>query len=133
VLLGRVGEDGSGLIIVFLAVFAVARAVIPFVPMDAPGARVSVVGRAHNMLAFLAFASVTVAGFLTGGALHDAGWPESGMWSTVFAVVMAAGSAGVLLNRWVPFLQRWFGAVERVIYVGIVLWFGMIVMLGLGK
>jgi len=133
VLRGRVGEGGSTVTIAFLVAFALARAIIPFVPMDAPGAPVTVVGRAHNVLAFVAFASITIAGFVAAGPLHDAGWAVSAAWSTVFAVIMALGSAGVILSRWVPFLHRMFGAVERVIYLGFILWFGMIVMLGLGK
>jgi hypothetical protein len=132
VLVGRVGE-GLDLTIVFLVIFAAARAIIPLVPMDAPDTRVTIVGRLHNVLAFAAFASITVAAFVAGGPLHDAGWTETAVWSTVFGVVMAIGSAGVLISRWVPFLHRNFGAVERVIYLGFILWFGMIVMLGLGR
>jgi hypothetical protein len=129
VLLALVGSRAT-LPVAFLAVFSVARAVIPFVPMDAPGEPVTATGRWHNILAFLAFAGVTIAAFLAGAGLHDGGFPEAATWSTVFAVVMAIGSAGVLVNRAVPAIRRIFGLVERVIYLGFIAWFVLLAIVG---
>lgn len=119
---------GAAAAVVLLVVFAVARAIIPFVPMDAPEAPRTRRGRAHNLLAIAAFASVTAAGFLAGGALHDAGYPNLANLSTGCAIVMAIGSAGVILGFFTP-LRRVFGASERLIYLGFIAWF---LMLGFG-
>jgi hypothetical protein len=116
---------------VFLAIFAAARALIPFVPMDAPDAAPTATGRIHNVLAFAAFASITIAAFLAGGILHDGGFSTAATWSTVTAVVMALGSVGVLASRFIPALHRTFGLWERLIYLGFIGWFCVIVAVGL--
>jgi Protein of unknown function (DUF998) len=131
IVLTNIAGDAALLTNIFLAIFAVSRAVIPFVPMDEQDAAKTARGRAHNILAFAAFASVTVAGFLAGGVLHNAGLPEQATWSTVFAVVMALGSIGVLLSPAVPALARVFGLVERLIYVGFIGFFITIVFAAL--
>ena len=115
--------------VVLLAVFALARAVIPVVPMDAPDAAPTGRGRAHNLLAIVAFASVTAAAFLAGGPLHDDGLTGLAGMTTVCAIVMAVGSVGVLLGFSTP-LRRVFGASERLIYVGFLAWF---LLLGVGS
>jgi hypothetical protein len=131
VVLVNIAGDAALLTNVFLAIFVVARAIIPFVQMDEKDAAKTARGRAHNILAFLAFASVTVAGFLAGGVLHDAGLAEQATWTTVFAALMALGSVGVLLSAAVPALARVFGAVERLIYVGFIGFFITIVFAAL--
>lgn len=117
---------------VFLTIFAVSRAIIPFVPMDAPDAVPTTTGRVHNVLAVAAFASITVAAFLAGGILHDGGFSAEATWSTVTAVVMALGSIGVLSSRFAPALERTFGLWERLIYAGFIAWFCVIVAVALG-
>lgn len=114
--------------VVLLGVFAVARALIPFVPMDAPASPRTSRGRAHNALAIAAFASVTAAAFLAGGPLHDGGYANLAGLTTGCAIVMAVGSVGVLLGSFTP-LRRVFGASERLIYLGFIAWF---LMLGFG-
>ncbi|MCS5735138.1 DUF998 domain-containing protein [Herbiconiux daphne] len=114
---------GSTVTIVLLAVFAVARAVIPAVPMDSPGAPTTRRGRMHNILAFAAFGTVTAAAFVAAGCLHDAGFAAASLWSTVMGVVMAVGAVGLLVARFVPALSGLFGAFERLIYVGFIAWF----------
>lgn len=131
IVLTNIAGDAAVLACVFLAIFALSRAIIPFVPMDAARARVTARGRAHSILAFLAFASITVAAFLAGGALHDAGSTTEATWSTVFAVIMAIGSVGVLLSPAVRLFARTFGLWERLIYVGFIAWFITIVFAAL--
>ena len=112
----------STVTIVLLVVFAAARAAIGFFPMDAPGSGRTAVGRAHNLLATAAFASVTAAAFTGAGALHDAGFPDASAWSTACGVVMAVGTLGLLVTA-----RRarsvLFGLAERLIYLGFLAWF----------
>ena len=114
---------GSIAAVVLLALFAAARILIPFFPMDAPGAPKSGVGRVHNLLAFVAFGSVTAAAFVAGGLLHDNGYPELATIGTVFAVIMAVGAVLLLLTRVSAPLRGAFGAAERLIYLGFLGWF----------
>lgn len=112
--------------VILLVVFAVARLIIGFFPMDAPDAAPTTSGRLHNVLAFAAFGSVTAAAFVVAGAFHDAGLAELSTLSTALGVVMAVGAVGLFLTARVPRLHRWFGAAERVIYVGFIAWFAAI-------
>ncbi|WP_308796805.1 DUF998 domain-containing protein [Agromyces silvae] len=111
---------------VLLAIFAAARLLIPFLRMDAPGTPVTAVGRIHNVLAFLAFGAATAAAFVTGGALHDGGHPDAATWSTVFGVIAAIGSVGVLICV-VTKRFALFGLAERIIYVGFL---GFLLLIG---
>ena len=111
--------------VVLLLAFSAARASIGFFPMDAPGAARTRTGRAHNLLATAAFAAVTAAAFTGAGALHDAGFPAASGWSTVCGVIMAVGTAGLLLTSRIPRFAL-FGLAERLIYVGFIAWFGML-------
>lgn len=120
---------GSTPAVVLLIVFAVSRALIPLVPMDAPGAARTRRGRAHNLLAVAAFATVTAAAFLAAGPLADAGYAALSTASTVAGIVMAAGSAGVLFALASAPARAIFGFVERLIYVGLLGWF---IALGVG-
>ncbi|GAA1918486.1 hypothetical protein GCM10009775_08830 [Microbacterium aoyamense] len=108
---------------VLLGVFAVARALIGVFPMDAPDAAKSRTGRTHNLLAFAAFASVTAAAFTGAGAIHDAGAPTLSTWSTIFGVIMALGTVGMILAAAIPALHGVFGLAERLIYAGFIAWF----------
>lgn len=109
--------------LILLVVFAAARALIGFFPMDAPGDTRSGTGRLHNLLATLAFAPVTAAAFVGAGALHDAGAGELSTWSTVCGVIMAVGAVSLLLTTRISGLRNLFGLAERLIYVGFIAWF----------
>ena len=127
-----VGLLGAGAVAssVLLGVFAAARLLIPALRMDAPGSPTTLVGRSHNVLAFLGFGAVTAAAYVAAGALHDRGLTQVSTWSTVFAVVMTVGAAGIL----VLVLARrggLFGLFERLIYLGFIAWFVLIGTAGL--
>jgi hypothetical protein len=109
--------------LILLVVFAAARALIGFFPMDAPGESRTGTGRLHNILATLAFAPVTAAAFVGAGALHDAGAGDLSIWSTLCGVVMAVGAVGLLLTARATRLRTFFGLAERLIYVGFIAWF----------
>mgnify|MGYP003440962312 FL=1 len=117
--------------VILLAVFALTRLVIGFFPMDAPGTPVTATGRLHNLLAFGAFGSVTAAAFVVAGAIHDAGDPGLAGASAWLGVVMAVGAVALFVTARVERAKRWFGAAERLIYVGFILWFAAIGVAGL--
>lgn len=115
---------GSLPAVILLVAFGVARLLISWWPMDAPGAPKTAHGRGHNLLAIAAFATATAAGFLAAAPLSaQPGWNAFAPAATVFTWVMAVGSAGVILSPAVPVARRYFGALERIIYVGIIGWF----------
>ena len=116
----------STIAVILLAVFALSRLLIGFFPMDAPDATKTGTGRTHNLLAFAAFGSLTAAAFVVAGAFHDAGFADLSTLSTALGVVMAVGAVGLFLAARIPRLHAWFGAAERVIYVGFIVWFAAI-------
>lgn len=67
--------------------------------------------------------------FFGAGVLHDAGRPGLSTLSTIAAVVMAVGSAGVILGLFTA-LRRLFGLAERLICLGFIGWF---LALGIGQ
>jgi hypothetical protein len=111
--------------VVLLAVFAAARGLIGFFPMDAPDAMPTATGRVHNLLALAAFAPVTAGAFTGAGALHDAGYATASALSTVCAVVMVVGTIGMIVAA-APRLRGLFGFAERLIYAGFIAWFGIL-------
>ena len=67
-----------GAVVALLVVFAIARLVISWAPMDVPGSRVTRTGMLHWLLAVAAFGSLTAAAFNLGGGLAHAGrWHAS--------------------------------------------------------
>lgn len=121
---------GATISIVLLVLFAVARVLIPFLRMDAPGTPKTSVGRIHTVLAFVAFGSAIAVAFVAGGALHDAGFETQATWSTVFGSVGAVGAVGLLVGRLAK-RPGLFGFFERLIYVGFIAWFLLIGVTGL--
>ncbi|GAB3395647.1 hypothetical protein GCM10027568_28050 [Humibacter soli] len=109
--------------VVLLWIFAAARLVIPLFPMDRPGTDRTQKGRLHNLLAIVAFATVTVAAFLAAGPLANSGRTGIAVGSTCAAIVMAIGSILVIASSVAPPLRRIFGLAERLIYLGFIAWF----------
>jgi hypothetical protein len=120
-LLGR--EEGTGTAVVLLWVFAGARLLIPFFPMDRSGEARTPSGRIHNLLAIAAFATVTAAAFFAAGPLATADRGASAAGTLVAAIIMGVGSVVVIAAARVPGLRRVFGAAERLIYLGFIVWF----------
>jgi hypothetical protein len=109
--------------IVFLVILGFARLTIGWVPMDAPGAPRTATGLRHNLLATAFFASATVAAFLfTSTFAGDAGLSGIAPASGVLAWAMAVFSALILLTSLVGPLKRYFGLVERLLYVAVLAW-----------
>lgn len=109
--------------IIALAVLAVTRGLISWVPMDAEGAPRSATGRRHNLLAFGAFAAASVGGFMVGIAFGATdGLQAYAPAATALGWVMSAASALTILAAVVPGLRPAFGLAERLIYVGMLAW-----------
>jgi len=115
--------SGSTLAVVFLAILAVARLIIGWFPMDAPGTSRTSTGRVHNLLAFAAFAAASVGGFMVGIAFaNDPGLAPFADVSSILGWIMSAASVLTLLAAVVPALRGIFGLAERVIYLAMLAW-----------
>jgi hypothetical protein len=113
--------------IVFLLILGFARLTIGWVPMDAPGAARTSTGLRHNLLATAFFASATVAAFLfTGSFADDAALSGIAPASAVLAWAMAVFSVLILVTSLVGPLKRFFGLVERLLYVAVLAWVAMV-------
>lgn len=113
----------------FLLLFGVARLVISWAPMDAPGAARTGTGRAHNVLATIFFASATVAAFLFSGSFagDPVFGPIAGVSSALAWAMAAFGAFAVVAGfvpgaRAVPVVWRVFGLAERLLYAAILVW-----------
>lgn len=108
--------------VIALAVLAVTRGIISWVPMDAPGTR-SATGRQHNVLAFGAFAAASVGAFMVGIAFGDTeGLAGAGSAATALGWFLSAASAATIATALIPAGRRIFGLAERLIYVGMLAW-----------
>ncbi len=114
---------GLGVVVALLVVFAVARLIISWFPMDAPGAPRTSTGQAHGLIAIVTFGAVTLAALRLGNVLRTGvRWHSLGAVSTDLGWAMAASIAAMFLTRASPDLRRYFGAIERLLYVAIIGW-----------
>ena len=123
-----VGRDGRVTpVLVFLGVFAAARAVISWFPMDEPDTTRTPTGRNHGLLAIAAFCSAAIAANRLGSALADGSgrWHELSQTSTVLGGAMVVFLVGMWLCRSVPALASRFGLIERGFYVAAIAWFAV--------
>ena len=118
---------GLGVVVGLLVVFAIARLIISWFPMDAPGSPRSDTGRRHGLIAIVTFGSATIAALRLGQLLAKGGpWHGLASTSMAFGWAMAASIAAMFLTRSSPELRRYFGAIERGLYVAIIGWLTMI-------
>lgn len=116
----------GGATIALLIVFAAARAVISWFPMDPPGTPRTQTGGIHGLLAIAAFGSATAAAFRLAGALSQQGtWHALAGTSRALGWLMLACLIGMALTRRFPTARRWFGAIERGFYVSAIAWFAV--------
>jgi hypothetical protein len=109
--------------IVFLVILGFARLTIGWVPMDAPGAARTRTGLRHNLLATAFFASATVAAFVfTGTFADDPALAGIAPASAVLSWAMAVFSGLILVTSLVGPVKRYFGLVERLLYVAVLAW-----------
>jgi len=113
-------------IVVWLLVFAAARILISWFPMDAPGTERTGTGQIHGLLAIAAFGSATIAAFRLGAQLSDQHrWHSLAGVSTALAWVMLLLLIAMAVRRFAPSTVRWFGAVERGFYLAAIAWFAV--------
>jgi hypothetical protein len=109
----------SAAAVIALAALGIARALISWFPMDAPGAHRSAAGRIHNLLAFGAFAAASASGFLIAAAfVADAALTPFAPAVTVLGWFTTAAAALTLVAAVVAALRAAFGLIERGIYLG---------------
>ena len=110
-------------VVTLLAIFAIARAIISWFPMDAPGSPRTFTGAAHGLIALATFGTVTIAAFRLGQILAgDTRWHSLAPASTDLGWAMAACLAAMIAMRRSTGLRRYFGAVERALYLAIIGW-----------
>jgi uncharacterized protein DUF998 len=115
--------NGAGSVVGLLAVFAVARLVISWFPMDEPGATRTGHGAAHGLIAVATFGSATLAALRLGSVLGRTGrWHGLAPVSTALGWAMLACLVVMFVARASPVLGARFGAIERALYVAMVGW-----------
>lgn len=114
---------GVTTLVALTLVFAVARALISWSPMDEPGGVPTPAGRRHGLLAIVTFVSIWGAAARLGGVASASGqWAGLAGVSTALAWVMGVTIATMFAARWNEGLRRLFGLVERVLYLSIITW-----------
>jgi len=112
--------------IVLLVVFAAARAVISWYPMDAPGSQRTATGAVHGLLAIAAFGGVTAAALRLQHALSDHRLLHSlGPASEVLGFLMLLLLLAMGMSRSYPVLRKRFGLLERGFYLAAIVWFAV--------
>ena len=112
---------GCRLVAGLLALFALARLLVSWAPMDEPGAPRTTSGSLHWVLAVAAFGAITAAAVRAGRGL-PAQWATGAVWSQALGWVMLAGLLGQPLARPGGPLGGYFGAAERLFYLGAIAW-----------
>ncbi len=111
-------------VVILLVIFALARAVISWFPMDAPGAERTSTGRTHGWLALAAFGGATLAALKLANVLaRQARWHALGPFSAVLGWLMVTLLLGMALARSVTAVRSAFGAIERAFYLAAIAWF----------
>jgi hypothetical protein len=121
-------------LIALILVFALARLVISWFPMDEPGSEPTNSGRMHGLIAIVTFVAIALAaGRLGTVAQQVPGWATLSTVSSVFAWLMVASIVAMMVTRRGARVTHstpsYFGAVERVFYLALVAWF---VLVGVG-
>lgn len=114
---------GVGEVVVFLLLFAIARALISWYPMDVPGAPSTSHGSMHRLLAFAAFISIAVAARLLsnllGSNIVSPGWQHL---SAGLSVALTVTLVLMFAARLSESVRRYFGLIERLFYVSCISW-----------
>jgi hypothetical protein len=109
------------LTILALLVFATARWAITVFPVDLEGEEETSVGRSHTALAAIAFAAIAVAAVaFVPAARPDAFWSGHTGLLTGLAVFVSAAAIAAGIARAVD--NRYFGLIERVLYLAMFAW-----------
>lgn len=127
--IGIASLPGSPAFTVLLCIiFAACRAVISWYPMDEPGSQRTITGRRHGLLAIAAFLAIALASRQFAALLNqNNAQPGLATASNVCGLVMLVSLIITV------FVRRgglpWFGAVERVFYLGATSWLVVVAVL----
>jgi hypothetical protein len=121
-------------LIALVIVFALARLVISWFPMDEPGREPTSSGRMHGLIAIVTFLAIAIAAVRLGSVAKEVpGWTTLASVSSAIAWLMVASLIAMMVvrrgARVTHSTPKYFGAVERVFYLAIVAWF---VLVGVG-
>lgn len=110
-------------------IFAAARALISWFPMDAPGAERTATGRRHGMLAAAAFVGAGLAAWQLAKLLrHDSLHPAIATASAVLAAVMTLTLIAMVTSARSA-RHRYFGLIERGFYLSMTAWLATVAVL----
>jgi hypothetical protein len=110
-------------------IFAAARALISWFPMDAPGSELTQTGRRHGLLAIAAFVGVGLAAWQFARLLnYDSVHPAIATASTIIATLMTVALVGMIVSRRAA-NAKYFGLIERVFYLGMTAWLATVAAL----
>ena len=118
-------------VIALVVVFAFARLVISWFPMDEPGGERTNHGTMHGLIAIVTFIAIAAAaGRLGAVAKQVPGWATLATVSSVIAWLMVASLIAMMVvrrgARVTHSTPNYFGAVERVFYLALVAWFVLV-------
>jgi hypothetical protein len=121
-------------LIALLIVFALARLVISWFPMDEPGGERTNHGQMHGLIAIVTFLAIAIAAVRLGSVAKQVpGWTTLSTVSSVFAWLMVASIVAMMVvrrgARVTHSTPKYFGAAERALYLVIVAW---LVLVGVG-
>lgn len=112
--------------------FAVARALISWFPMDAPGSERTQTGRWHGILAIVAFVTMGLASWQFARLLRvDGVYPAIATASGLLATLMAVSLVVMTLSRRAR--VGYFGLIERVFYIGMTAWLVLVAITLVGS
>jgi hypothetical protein len=119
-------------LVALLIIFALARLVISWFPMDEPGGVLTNHGRMHGLIAIVTFLAIAIAAQRLGTVAKQVpGWATLATVSSVIGWLMVASLVAMMVvgrrRRTDRASPSYFGAVERVFYLAIVAW-----LVGLG-
>jgi hypothetical protein len=115
--------SGLGTVIAALVVFAAARALISWFPMDVPGSERTTTGQVHGLLAIVAFLAISFAAIELGRDLGRAvKWHALGPLSSGLGYAMLAALLVMAFARTSPAVRNSFGLIERLFYVLAISW-----------
>jgi hypothetical protein len=121
-------------LVALVVIFALARLVISWFPMDEPGGERTNHGSMHGLIAIVTFLAIAIAAQRLGTVAKQVpGWATLSTVSSVIAWLMLASLVAMMVVRRSARVNgstpSYFGAVERAFYLGIVAW---LVLVGVG-
>lgn len=116
-------HQSTGLWVLCLVVFGVARIAISWFAADAPDADRTMSGRNHSVIVVITFVSITVGAYLAAVPLSEnSSWSGLAPTTTGLAVAMSVFSVLLLIALGSAAVRRVAGLIERLLYLTIIVW-----------